>query len=321
MSPAAESRDAQAPSVPTPAQTIAAARDDSMSAEQLARVADDLKESLQEREAAYLQLQAYVHDLHRVIGERNRALDTVKAVENMKKNFLSNMSHEFRTPLTAVLGFSEFLRAREADAERRDLLERVVRAGGRIESLVDRLLTTARLDSGSLPVEPRLCDVPGIVAATAGKFAPIAAAKALELVVKLPEFDAMPIVADGLRLAQALEVLIDNAVKFTSKGSVGVTLLADPATRLPLQIEVSDQGRGIAPEFQGRIYSRFEQEDGSSTRQYEGVGLGLAMARALADLIGASLSFESELGVGSKFIISLSHVRSHAQAFSGPTAR
>jgi signal transduction histidine kinase len=268
---------------------------------------EDPIQSARMHEAAYQQLYAYVQDLHRVIAERNRALDAARAAEAAKRNFLANMSHEFRTPLTAILGFAEFLRTKQSDAKDGELLARIVLAARSIDGLVDNLLTMARLDAGTLPLEPKLCDVAALVVEESAQFEARANAKGLQYELRLPPQPAMHIVTDGTRLAQALGVLLDNAIKYTSEGKVCVELVADTASSLPLRIEVRDTGCGIGAAFRDRLFELFEQEDSSSTRRFDGAGLGLAMARALLGLVGCRLALSDGSSPGSTFIISFPH--------------
>ena len=276
--------------------------------EQLQKYARDLARTLAEREASGRQLRAYVQDLHRVIAERNGAREAAKAADATKKQFLSTMSHEFRTPLTAILGFSDYLAGRETDASKRDLVQRILRAGHRIDGLVERLLTLARLEFGGLAPDPALCDCVALVRAAAKRHEETARGKSLAFELREPDFPVMPIVIDGARFSQALEALVDNAVKFTAAGTVRVELVADRAAGLPLRVEVTDTGPGIKEAYCERLFTAFEQEDGSSTRAHDGAGIGLATAAGLVDLIGGRLRYEAVTGSGSRFTIDFPHV-------------
>jgi signal transduction histidine kinase len=220
------------------------------------------------------------------------------------------MSHEFRTPLTAILGFSEYLAGLEGDTVRRDLMQRVIRAGHRIDALVDKLLTLARLEFGGLAPEPALCDCAALVCQTVARHETAARAKGLAFELRLPRIPSMPVVVDGARFAQALDAIVENAVKFTVEGSVSVELVVDASSGLPLRVEVTDTGAGIGEGFRARVFSPFEQEDGSSTRAHDGAGIGLATAAGLMDLIGGQLHFRSTQGSGSVFNLELPYASS-----------
>jgi signal transduction histidine kinase len=306
----------QALGAPSQAQDSFAA----MSRDQLWIYARDLGRTLAEREASYGQLRAYVLDLHRVLAERDSARKAAKCADATKKQLLSNMSHEFRTPLTAILGFSDYLREREADPEKRDLMQRVARAARRIEGLADKLLTLARLEFGALAAEPALCDCVHLVREAAGRHEAAAQAKSIAFSVRVPEFSVLPVVIDGALLAQALGLVVDNAVKFTRQGSVRVELVSDPSSGLPLRVEVADTGPGIGEGFRPRIFGAFEQEDGSSTRPHDGAGIGLATAAGLVDLIGGQLHYRSTPGAGSTFVIEFPHALPGDRPAAPPTA-
>jgi signal transduction histidine kinase len=138
---------------------------------QLGRYAEDLLQTLRACEAAYQQLFAYVQDLQRVIRERDRALEQAQAAAEAKNVLLANMSHEFRTPLTSILGFAELLVSRSVSAADRDLLARIHRAGRRVEGLVENLLTMARIDSGAHTAALAPCDLAALLRDECARFA------------------------------------------------------------------------------------------------------------------------------------------------------
>ena len=267
--------------------------------------AEALSATLRERELAYQQLYAYVKDLLNVIAQRDRALAEANAAAAAKSQLLSNMSHEFKTPLTSILGFSELLARNNTDAATRDLLTRIHNAGKRIDGMVNNLLTMARLNAGAMPIELGLCDIGVVVQEESVRFAARARDKGLKFHVELPEFPLLGLMIDEARMRQALAEILDNALRFTARGEIAIRVVANHAMRVPLSVEVEDSGIGIRAEDRQRVMNAFEQGDGSSTRRVGGAGLGLTIAEALLSLIGCGLDFSSEPGRGSIFRIAL----------------
>ena len=273
--------------------------------DQLYVFAADLQRALRDREAAYKQLYSYVEDLHRALAVRDGALGAAKAAERAKSAFLANVSHEFRTPLTAILGFSDILREGEARELEKEFLTRIHLAGKRMEGLVENLLTLASLEAGDLHSEHAVCDVAKVARESVRAAGEKAQAKSLSLTLHEPEEPLLPVLTDGAKLRHVLDALLDNAIKFTAAGSVQVEITADAKSGLPLTISVADTGIGIAPAVAERIFSPFAQGDDSSTRAHDGVGLGLSLARSLLAMIRAELKFSTTPGEGSVFTIHL----------------
>ena len=260
---------------------------------------------LAEREAR-AGLEELNRELETRVEERTAELRRVNRelleANRMKDVFLATLSHELRTPLTPVLGWVNLLRAGGAStdasmlAQGLDAIERNARLQAR---LVDDLLDISRIVSGKLRIEWEPVNLCSVVELATEPVRPDAAAREVELAVELPE---CPLVVQGapLRLQQVVWNLLSNAVKFTPKGG-RVSVRAWRAGG-EARVEVSDTGVGIAPEFLPHVFDRFRQADGSTTRQYGGLGLGLAIVRALAELHGGWVVAKSAgLGGGSSF--------------------
>jgi len=271
---------------------------------QLQRYAHDLQQTLRAREDAYRQLFAYTQDLQSVIRQRNSALAEARVAAVAKSRLIANMSHEFRTPLTVILGFTELLAGTTRDAGQKDLFSRILAAGSRVEGLVANLLTLARLDTGALPVRAESFDVCALLRQDSAAFAERARAKGVEFELKVPDHP-VAMEMDAAHLRQALAALLDNAVKFTPRGRIEVTLHTNRQTAAPLRIDIADTGIGIPAEHHQRIMESFEQVDGSSTRAFDGAGLGLTVARSILALVGCQLELASSAGNGSVFSIVL----------------
>jgi signal transduction histidine kinase len=266
-----------------------------MLAEREARA--DLEELNRELERRVEERTAELLKVNRELVEANRAKDI----------FLATLSHELRTPLTPVLGWVNLLRAPGGPASEPaflaqglDAIERNARLQAR---LIDDLLDISRIVSGKLRIESEPVDICSVAAPAVETVRAEAAGRDVEITVETPD---CPVVVQGapVRLQQIIWNLLSNAVKFTPRG--GRVSLRAWLERSEARVEVSDTGIGIAPEFLPHVFDRFRQADGSTTRQYGGLGLGLAIVRALAELHGGWVKAESEgLGRGARFTLGL----------------
>jgi len=234
-----------------------------------------------------------------------QALVVAETARRSREEFLARMSHELRTPLNAVIGFSRVLESNRAGNQRPEdiqLLGRVRAGGEKLLGMIQDVLDQSRIERGQLPLAFAETDVSDIAARVVKNYRSAAAAKGIRVIAVLPE-SCPTIPLDAGRFDQALQNLVDNAIKFTSAGTVRVTLLTDAATGRPSRLIVSDTGIGIPPESLDRIFEAFEQVDASSRRNYDGAGLGLALAWRLCEGMGCWLTVESEVGKGSRFTI------------------
>lgn len=218
--------------------------------------------------------------------------------------FLSAFSHELRTPLNAIVGYADLLSDElgpRLDQDSKRSLDAITRSAMRLTTLINDTLDLARLRMGALRPEVRRFDAARLVAEVVETFAPLAASKGLMMACAVPPA-ALAVQSDAHRLRQTLRYLIDNAIKFTPTGEVLVQAAGRDSV---LIIEVRDTGIGIAPTDLAQIFDDFRQLDGSSTRNYDGCGLGLSVSRRLVALMGGTLSVESEPGRGSCFTIKL----------------
>ena len=233
---------------------------------------------------------------------RSRAL--AEAASHAKSRFLTNMSHEFRTPLNSVLGFTSVMLEEAADlsARHRSFLERIQSNGRDLLFLVNDILDLARIESGQTELEREPVDLPELIGTVLARLELQAQQKGLELRAEVPEALG-PLVTDPRRLKQVLVNIVGNAVKFTENGHITVRVVADAKTGRPERIEVEDSGIGISYEQQDRIFVAFHQGDGSLSRRYAGTGLGLTISRSLCELLGYRLQLWSRVGVGTTFSI------------------
>ncbi|THD71161.1 PAS domain S-box protein [Phenylobacterium sp.] len=233
------------------------------------------------------------------------ALAEAEQAVQVKSEFLANMSHEIRTPLTAVLGYTSLLAERDdLDAVAKGQVERIAAAGRGLLAIVNDVLDFSKLEAGQLTVTPQPTAAGVLAREVLEMFVFQAQAKSLAL-----RFDSAPdvpdfVALDGRHLRQALVNLVGNAVKFTDRGAVSVSLAYDPAAGR-LAVEVTDTGPGIAAKAQEKLFQRFSQVDASSTRAKGGSGLGLAICKGLATAMGGSISLHSRVGKGSTFRLEL----------------
>ena len=229
------------------------------------------------------------------------AKEEADAASRTKGDFLANMSHELRTPLTSILGFSELLCEQpDVSEQSRRFIDRVVGASKVLLALVNDILDFSKIETGKVEIRPEPMSPGALGDAMLELIRPQADAKDLRLTFQVDGTIPHMILADGDRLRQILLNLLGNAVKFTVSGEVALKLTYAPATER-FRCSISDTGPGIAPEEQGRLFQRFSQIDGSTTRDHGGTGLGLAICKGLVDAMGGEIGVKSEVDRGSEF--------------------
>jgi two-component system phosphate regulon sensor histidine kinase PhoR len=227
-----------------------------------------------------------------------------RRLEHIRRDFVANASHELRTPLTSIRGFVEALEdgAVEEPEKAQRFLGKIRTHADRMAALVDDLLELSRLESGDRPPEWEETLPSEVTGDVMASFAGLATRKDISL--RREDRGAPAVVTDPERLRRILENLVDNAVKYTpGGGQVQITTLPGPAGSA--RVEIADNGPGIAPEHQARIFERFYRVDKARSRELGGTGLGLSIVRHLAEGMGASVSVESEPGRGSRFTVTL----------------
>jgi signal transduction histidine kinase len=252
-----------------------------------------------------------VSALEALAAELEVARDAALAASEAKSLFLANMSHEIRTPLTAVLASTEILADTPLDHLQLELVEKMQRQGGTLKTLVESILDFSRIEAGQLSLASRPFDLHATVAEAGDTYESRAHGKGTCFEWNIDACVPRMVTGDPERLRQLLGKLLDNAVKFTHEGRVALvvrraTVAAEVVNGSgSVEFVVEDTGIGISREDQASIFEVFNQVDGSATRRYEGTGLGLAVCKRLAELMGGTITVDSELGAGSTFTVCL----------------
>jgi PAS domain S-box-containing protein len=274
-----------------------------------------------------------VTDAKRREAELREARDAALAADRAKGQFLATMSHEVRTPLNGVVGFTSLLLDTPLSPEQREYVQTIRMSAEALIQLTGDILDFARIESGKLKLDPLACDPRECVEEALDLLAATAVEKRIELLHHVADDVPAAVVTDGGRLRQILVNLVGNAVKFTDRGEVqvDVRLLVPPTEGAPpgglagtrngddspypaagdaprdcmLQFAVRDSGIGIAPEDHAKLFRPFSQVDESTTRRFGGTGLGLAICRNLVELMGGTISVASAPGLGSVFTFTI----------------
>ena len=290
------------------------------SEEELRNQQDELQATNEELEEKSLSLEEQQNRL----TEKNRELMNIQQqleqqaqdlsiANKYKSEFLANMSHELRTPLNSMLILSQDLagnRNKNLAADQVESAEIIHQSGKDLLNLINEILDLAKIEAGKTELKNIDVNLVQLTDRLYKNFNPLAADQALEFSIDLDPELPTEIETDPQRLEQILRNLISNAIKFTEKGSVKVTLAPNLHQDHYLDIAVSDTGIGIAKEQQQKVFNAFEQLDGSISRKFGGTGLGLSISKELSTLLGGTLAVKSVAGNGSTFTLTLPYTPS-----------
>lgn len=259
------------------------------------------------RKLAQAELDQHRHHLEELVFSRTaelaQARDAAEAANRAKSVFLTNMSHELYTPMNAIMGMTGLALRRATDSRQIDHLGKSMAAAQHLLAVIDDVLDISRIEADRMTLAERNFSLPEVIDEVLRMLEAAAQAKGLRLAREIDP--ALPAVlrGDALRLRQVLLNYVGNAVKFSDHGEIRVRAdaIEQDSLSVLLRIEVSDQGIGLSAAQQERLFSAFSQVDDSSTRKYGGIGLGLAISKRIARLMGGDAGVVSEEGVGSRF--------------------
>ena len=255
---------------------------------------------------------------HAQLEEQNRKLEKAvrheAAANRAKREFLFNMSHDIRTPMNAIIGFTS-LAATHIDNREQvlDYLKKISTSSQHLLSLINDVLDMSRIESGKVKIEERAVHLPDLVHDVRSIIQPNVSAKRLSLFIDTMDVENEDIITDPLRLNQVLLNILSNAIKFTPTGGMISLRIAQkndaPTGRARYEFRIKDNGIGMSAEFQKHIFEEFSREESSTVSGIQGTGLGMSITKNIVDLMGGTIAIESELGKGSEFIVDLCFAR------------
>lgn len=264
-------------------------------------------EEIRVRQTDLVRLNRELEDTNRGVvalyAELDEKADHLRRADDLKSKFLSNMSHEFRSPLNSILALGRLLLDRvdgELTSDQAQQVEYIRKAAQDLLELVNDLLDLAKVEAGKIEVKPLDFTAANLFGALRGMLRPMLLSHSVDLIFE--DVDRLPpLYSDEGKISQILRNFISNALKFTERGEVRVS--AELAGDSEVIFSVSDTGIGIAPENHERIFQDFAQIDGPIQRRVKGTGLGLPLSKKLAGLLGGEVGLRSQLGVGSTFTL------------------
>ena len=244
-------------------------------------------------------------ELNRKLRE---TLDLANAASVAKTNFISNMSHDIRTPMNAIVGYTTIALGQNPEEKTRECLEKIRESSDHLLTLINDVLDISRIESGKLVITPVKTDIRKVVDEVLSIIRGFTVGRELNIEVRREPLSNPYVLADDIRIREVLVNVLSNAVKFTRDGGT-VTFSADylPGEdgKINVRYVISDTGIGMSPEFQKHIFEEFTQEHSDARTQYTGTGLGMTIAKKYVELMHGTISVQSKQGQGSTFAIEL----------------
>ncbi|GEM_PF-1356214 len=258
---------------------------------------------LKQQNEEYLAINEELNESNQRIREMNekliRATEKAQESDRLKSAFLANMSHEIRTPMNGIIGFCDLLQRENLKKEQIDTyVGIIVRSSNQLLSIINDIIDISKIEAGQVTLNPTTFHPQRVIEEIGDLFSANASSKGLHLDVRMQNNDMPAISADQTKIKQVLSNLVNNAIKFTDKGTIEIGCQVEAGY---LQFYVKDQGIGIAPENHQYIFERFRQVEGANTNSMAGTGLGLAISKSLIEMMGGIIWVESELGKGATF--------------------
>ncbi|MBI5589718.1 MAG: PAS domain S-box protein, partial [Deltaproteobacteria bacterium] len=267
-----------------------------------------VKEDITERKELDKEIHNKIEELSKsrramlnILEDLEEARNEADAAAKAKADFLANMSHEIRTPMNAIIGFSSLAMKTDMDRKQREYIRKIRQSGQHLLGIINDILDFSKIEAGKLSVEHTEFELDKVMENVSNLILEKTASKGLELVFSIESGIPNCLVGDPLRLGQILVNYANNAVKFTEKGEIviSVKVMEETNSDALFRFAVRDTGIGLTGEQTDKLFQSFQQADTSTSRKYGGTGLGLAISKKLANLMGGDVGVESQFGKGS----------------------
>ncbi len=259
--------------------------------------------------------------LNKTVLELKESIEVAQVATKTKDDFFANISHEIRTPINAIIGFTHLALETDLDTQQSDYLSKIKHSSNHLLGLVNDILDFSKIEAGKLEIENIEFNINTTLDNVSNMIGLKAQEKALEIIYDIDNSVPALIKGDPLRLGQVIINLMNNAVKFTEKGEI--TLKAKmsplPKNKKLLIFEIIDTGIGLKPEQVDKLFQSFSQADSTISRKYGGTGLGLNISKQLVELMGGKIRVMSEYGVGSRFVFSIVTEQPHLRSYRLPS--